>query len=71
MSNQRAGKTHRAAASDNGLGDMQLLQSLKALREATMGEDEVEWLLDALIEEIRAGRKFPSTAKEWIKVLGL
>lgn len=71
MSNQRAGKTHRAAASDNGGGDMALLQSLKALREATIGNDEIEWLLDALIEQLRAGRKWPSNAKDWAKVLGL
>lgn len=69
--NQRAGKTHRAAASDNGLGDMHLLQSFKALRETMIGNDDVEWLMNALIEELRAGRKFPSTAKEWEKVLGL
>lgn len=71
MSNQRPGKTHRAAASDNGGGDMALLQSLKALREATMGNDEVEWLLDSLIEELRSGRRWPSDAKDWVKVLGL
>jgi hypothetical protein len=70
MSNQRAGKTHKAAASD-GLGDMHLLQSIKALKEATLDYDEFEWLFDIMIEELREGRRWPTNSADWGRVLGL
>lgn len=71
MSNQRAGKTHRAAASDNRGGEMRLLQSIKALKDATVEYDEFEWLLDIMIDELRQGRQWPTDPGDWGRVLGL
>ena len=70
MSNQRPGKTHKAAASDNGTADMYLIKSIRALNTALIDHD-MEWVFQAMESEIRAGRKWPADPKQWEKVLGL
>lgn len=71
MSNQRPGKTHRAAASDNGTADMALLQSFRKLRPLVIENDDAMWVIDAIIDELQAGRKLPTDIHGWQRVLGL
>lgn len=70
--NQRAGKTHRAAAND-GMGDMKLRnffrESADILRES--GEPDAAFYFELIVDEINNGKSLPVDRREIARWLGV
>ena len=72
MSNQRSGKTHKAAAND-GTQEMKLrnfFRGCKELLEAD-GNDDAAFYFEQIMEEINNGRQLPSEKRDIARLLGL
>jgi|TARA_R100000951_G_C2586804_1_gene163689 hypothetical protein len=54
MSNQRAGKTHRAAASD-GLGEMKLRNFFRTCARVVEEESDAQFYFEQLVDHINNG----------------
>jgi hypothetical protein len=72
MSNQRPGKTHRAAASDN-TNDMRMRNFFRTCAElfSSLDNDEVAAFCETIMEEYNAGRQLPSNPKDIQRLFGL
>ena len=72
MSNQRAGKTHRAAASDS-TADMRMRNFFRERQKlfAALNNDEVADFCETIMEEYNAGRQLPSNPKDIQRLFGL
>lgn len=70
--NQRAGKTHRAAASD-GLGDMKMRNFFRTCAELLNdnGQEDVAYYFEQIVDEINKGKPLPAERKEISRLLGL
>ena len=71
MSNQRSGKTYRAAANDNsGMGTVLFFKSaVEALNDA--GYDDAAFYFEQVVDHLRDGGGLPKDKRETEKVLGL
>ena len=71
MSNQRAGRTYRAAANDNsGMGvDLFFKNAAQALNEA--GYEDPAFYFEQIVDHLRDGGGLPKDKRETEKVLGL
>lgn len=68
---QRAGKTHRAAMSDN-LSDMKLRNFFRTCKELLEAEgDEAAFYFEQCMEELNDGKALPSDKREIARLLGL
>lgn len=72
MSNQRAGKTHRAAASDS-TADMRMRNFFRECQKlfSALNNDEVADFCETIMEEYNAGRQLPSNPKDIQRLFGL
>lgn len=72
MSNQRAGKTYRAAAND-GLGEMKLRNFFRDCAEILneAGESDAAFYFEQVVDHINNGRSLPSDIREVSKILGV
>lgn len=72
MSNQRAGKTHRAAASDS-TADMRMRNFFRECQNlfTALNNDEVASFCETIVEEYNAGRQLPSDRREIQRLFGL
>lgn len=71
MSNQRAGKTYRAAA-DDGSQDRKIYDLVKLAADVTENTDiEASFCFEQLAEHIRDGKPLPRTFNEMCRVLGV
>lgn len=69
MSNQRAGKSHRAALGD-GMQDMKLRNFFRTCAELTEHED-ASYYFGQIVEHIESGKSLPSEKSEISRMLGL
>jgi hypothetical protein len=71
MSNQRSGKTYRAAANDNsGMGTLAFFKyATKALTDA--GYEDPAFYFEQIVDHLRDGGSLPVSQREVEKVLGL
>ena len=71
MSNQRSGKTHRAASNDNsGMGTLKFFKfAAEALTEA--GYEDEAFYFEQVVDHLRSGGSLPKDKRETEKVLGL
>jgi hypothetical protein len=69
---QRAGKTHKAAASD-GLHDMKLKNFFRECKNILKNSNEPDsaFYFEQLEEHMMSGKPLPSDSKEISRVLGL
>ena len=71
MSNQRAGKTHRAAASDS-TADMKMRNFFRTCQQLFIDADpSVADFCETIMEEYNAGRQLPSNPKDIQRLFGL
>lgn len=71
MSNQRAGKTHRAAASDS-TADMRMRNFFReCIRIFEDSNEDVASFCETIMEEYNAGRQLPSNPKDIQRLFGL
>lgn len=72
MSNQRAGKTHRAALGD-GMQDMKLRTFFKDAAEilTQSGEEDAAFYFEQVVEHINSGKSLPTSRAEVARVLGV
>lgn len=72
MSNQRAGKTHRAAASDS-TQEMKLRNFFRTCKEVleAEGQDDAAYYFEQIMEEINSGKTLPSDRREISRMLGI
>lgn len=72
MSNQRSGKTHRAALSD-GMQDMKIRNFFRDAKELLeeAGEEDAAFYFEQVVEHINSGKSLPSTRKEVSRILGV
>ena len=71
MSNQRAGKTHRAAAGDN-LNDMKLRNFFRAAAELMEDESDSQFYFEQIVEHINGGGSIMVEDKMAVaKILGV
>lgn len=72
MSNQRAGKTHRAAATD-GTQEMKLRNFFRSCREILEENDQEEaaFYFEQIVDEINNGRPLPADRREIERLLGV
>lgn len=71
MSNQRAGKTHRAAASDS-TADMRMRNFFReCVRIFEDNNEDVASFCETIMEEYNAGRQLPSNPKDIQRLFGL
>jgi uncharacterized protein YidB (DUF937 family) len=72
MSNQRAGKYHRASGMDSG-SEMKIYQFFKQAQEAleSAGEDDAAFYFEQVTTWIKEGKSLPSESKQIARVLGL
>lgn len=71
MSNQRAGKSHKAALGD-GSQDMKLklfFQDCASIL-TDNGQEDAAFYFDQIVEHIMAGKSLPSDKREIARVLG-
>lgn len=71
--NQRRGKTHRAAMSDNDPMGMTVVTFFKeaALLLKEEGKDDASFYFEMVEEHLRSGGRLPSGNRDLAKVLGL
>lgn len=69
MSNQRPGKTHRAAASDN-TNDMRMRNFFRSCTEL-FDNDDIANFCETIMEEYNAGRQLPTNPKDIQRLFGL
>lgn len=71
MSNQRSGKTYRAASNDNsGMGTVVFFKNARmALEEA--GYEDAAFYFEQMEEHLRSGGGLPQDKRQVEKVLGL
>jgi hypothetical protein len=69
---QRAGKTHKAAASD-GLQDMRLKNFFRECKNILKNADEHDsaFYFEQLEEHMMSGKSLPSESKEISRILGV
>jgi len=71
MSNQRAGKTHRAAMSD-GLGEMKMRNFFRDCKEILESSDEdAAFYFEQIMDELNAGKPLPTEKREVARLLGV
>lgn len=72
MSNQRAGKTHRAALSD-GTQDMKIRNFFRDAAEilTQAGEEDAAFYFEQVIDYINSGKSLPSSKQEVSRALGV
>ena len=72
MSNQRAGKTHRAALGD-GMQDMRLKNFFRDAADIlhTCNEPDAAFYFEQICDWIMEGKQLPSSRSEISKVLGV
>ena len=70
MSNQRAGKTHRAAASDS-TADMRMRNFFRTCAELFSDNEDVSLFCETIMEEYNAGRQLPSNPKDIQRLFGV
>lgn len=72
MSNQRTGKTHRAALSD-GMQDMKLRNFFRDAQEALVdaGEEDAAFYFEQVVDHFNAGKSLPTNRKEVSRLLGV
>lgn len=72
MSNQRPGKTHKAAAGD-GLQDMKLRNFFRSCREIlnAEGNDDAAFWFEQIEEHINNGGRLPDSRAEIARMLGV
>lgn len=71
MSNQRAGKTHKAAASD-GLGDMKLRNFFRTAAELMEDESDAQFYFEQIVDHINSGGSvFVDDRSSVAKILGV
>ena len=72
MSNQRAGKTHRAALSD-GMQDMKMRNFFRDAQEILeeSGNEDAAFYFEQIVEHFNSGKGLPSTRKEVSRLLGV
>lgn len=72
MSNQRSGKTHRAALGD-GLQDMKIRNFFRDAQELLeeAGEEDAAFYFEQVVEHINSGKGLPTTRKEVSRILGV
>jgi len=72
MSNQRPGKTHRAAASDN-TNDMRMRNFFRECQQlfTALDRDDVADFCETIMEEYNAGRQLPTHPKDIQRLFGL
>ena len=72
MSNQRPGKTHRAAASDN-TNDMRMRNFFRECQQLfiALDRDDVADFCETIMEEYNQGRQLPSHPKDIQRLFGL
>lgn len=72
MSNQRPGKTHRAAASDN-TNDMRMRNFFRECQQlfTALDRDDVADFCETIMEEYNEGRQLPTHPKDIQRLFGL
>ena len=72
MSNQRAGKTYRAAASD-GLEDMNLRNFFRTSAEllTESGNEDAAFYFEQIVDELNKGKSLPKEKREISRILGI
>lgn len=72
MSNQRAGNTHRAAASDN-TADMRMRNFFRECQNlfTSLNNDEVASFCETIVDEYNAGRQLPTNPRDIQRLFGL
>ena len=72
MSNQRPGKTHRAAASDN-TNDMCMRNFFRECQQlfTALDRDDVADFCETIMEEYNGGRQLPTHPKDIQRLFGL
>jgi hypothetical protein len=70
--NQRAGKTHQAAASD-GLGEMKLRNFFRTCADLLKenNDEDAAYYFEQIVEEINQGKPLPAERKEISRLLGI
>lgn len=69
MSNQRSGKTHRAALGD-GMQDMKLRNFFRTCAELIEDEDAA-YYFEQVVDHLNSGGSLPSEKSEISRILGL
>jgi hypothetical protein len=70
MSNQRPGKTHRAAAADN-TNDMRMRNFFRTCAHLFEDNEDVASFCETIMEEYNSGRQLPSDPKAIQRLFGL
>jgi hypothetical protein len=70
MSNQRAGKTHRAAASDN-TNDMRMRNFFRTCQELFSDNSEIADFCETIMEEYNQGRQLPTHPRDIQRLFGV
>lgn len=72
MSNQRAGKTHRAAATDS-LREMNLRNFFRDCKEILEQHDQHDsaFYFEQIVDEINRGKPLPTSRREIERLLGV
>jgi hypothetical protein len=72
MSNQRAGKTHRAALGD-GMQDMKIRNFFRDAADIlnTSGEEDAAFFFEQVTDYINSGKSLPSSRAEVARALGV
>lgn len=71
MSNQRAGKTHRAAMSD-GMAEMKLRNFFRDCKEILESSDEdAAFYFEQIMDELNAGKSLPTEKRDVARLLGV
>lgn len=72
MSNQRAGKTYRAAAQDDSR-EMNLYKFFKTAQQLLeqQDQDDAAFCFEQMAEHLREGKSLPTTESEISRLLGL
>lgn len=72
MSNQRAGKTHRAAAGD-GMQEMKLRNFFRSCKDILEdnNQNESAFYFEQIMDEINSGRALPTDRRDIERLLGV
>ena len=72
MSNQRAGKTHRAAAND-GMQEMKLRNFFRSCKEILEdnNQDDAAFYFEQIMDEINDGKSLPVDRRDIERLLGV
>lgn len=72
MSNQRPGKTHKAALSD-GTQDMKLRNFFRDAQEVLIeaGQDDAAFYFEQIVDHFNTGKSLPTSRKEVSRLLGI